>query len=184
MIMIPLLNFAHICVVVDDIENAGAFYESTLGATAHYDLVRCKNVGLAKGAGFLVNPETIELSVRFMRIPMVQLNLELIQFHTPADGELAVNQRAHDRGLRHICLRVKDVDTTFQYLKTCDGIRMINQSPEYRPSQLDAVSPDQVRIFGNGGDLAAYCRAAASVKFFYCIDPYGVQWEFYEDVKA
>src|SRR5207245_1654081 len=109
--------------------------------------------------------------------------LELMQYHSPKGSDVVPSFKTHDMGgPRHICLRVENVMEAFEHLKGCKGIRMINESADYRPSKLDDVLPRQFRLFdpqleANKEAKEKLARSASNTRFFYVIDPYGVQWE-------
>ncbi len=67
--MIEFDTLGHINIVVDNIEEATEFYKKLLCAVPIQDFPHLKNVGFAKSAGFLSNPEEVEVTVRFLRLP-------------------------------------------------------------------------------------------------------------------
>jgi len=38
-----------------------------------------------------------------------------------------------------------NIDEAFEHLKAIDGVRMINEAPEYRPFKIDYIRPDEFR---------------------------------------
>ena len=59
---------------------------------------------------------------------------------------------------------------------------MINESPDYKPYMLDKVSTQEVRLFDpqletNFQAKEQMCELVGRLRFFYFLDPYGVQWE-------
>lgn len=182
--MIKLKGLGHINIVVDDIHKATQFYQDSLGAIPVQEVPHFKNIGFAKAAGFLSKPDEVEVTIRFLALPCpTPIVLELMQYHFPKGKESVHYFRTNDRGgPRHICLRVENVVEAFEHLKGRKGVQMINQSAEYRPYQLDSITPQQFRFFdpqleGNKEEKENMCRIAGSITFFYFIDPYGVQWE-------
>lgn len=186
-----LRGFGHINIVVDDLKKATLFYEKSLGVVPIQEAPHFKNIGFAKAAGFLSHPDEVEVSIKFLALPFhPPVFLELMQYHSPqGDGPIRYAKTNDVGGPRHICLRVENVAEAFEHLKTCDGVQMINQSPDYRPYKLDNVTTRQVRFFDpqveeNATEKEKLCRMAGNLKFFYFIDPYGVQWEIEESPEA
>jgi methylmalonyl-CoA/ethylmalonyl-CoA epimerase len=182
--VMKLTSFGHINIVVDDIDKATQFYQGSLGAVPVQDIPHFKNIGFARAAGFLDNPREVDVSIRFLALPLpTPVFMELMHYHSPQGEDRVHAFKTNDRGgPRHICLRVENVADAFTHLTGCPGVRMINQSPEYRPHQLDSITPEQFRLFdpqleGNNEEKAKMCRNAGGITFFYFIDPYGVQWE-------
>jgi methylmalonyl-CoA/ethylmalonyl-CoA epimerase len=182
-----LQSFGHISIVVDDVDRATQFYGRSLGAVPVHEAPNFKNIGYAKGAGFLSNPGEVDVSIRFLSLPLAApLFLELMQYHAPVGRGPVRNFKTNDLGgPRHICLRVENADDAFQHLKGCPGVRMINESEDYKPHRLDPVSAQEVRLFdpqleANPQAKKQMCELVGKLKFFYFVDPYGVQWEIEE----
>ena len=182
--MIKLKGFGHINIVVDDINKATQFYQDSLGAIPVQEVPHFKNIGFAKAAGFLSNPAEVDVSIRFLALPSpTPIVLELMEYHSPKGQESVHYFKTNDRGgPRHICLRAENVVEAFEHLKGFKGVQMINKSAEYMPYKLDGITPQQFRFFdpqleANKDVKDKMCQSAASTTFFYCIDPYGVQWE-------
>lgn len=182
--MITFTGFGHINIVVDDIDKATAFYRESLGAIPVQEARHFKNLGFARAAGFLANPELVEVSIRFLALPVPDpLFLELMCYHAPKGSDGVPNFQTHDQGLRHISLRVENVAEAFEHVRQCPGMRLISESPDYRPYKLDEIRPEQFRLFDpqieeNPIRKEELARSASSTCFFYALDPYGVQWEF------
>ena len=70
-------DFAHINIVVDDIDEGIKYYEQLLEAKPIQIFREFSNIGFAKAAGFLEHPELVKLSIAFMEIPGTKLTLEL-----------------------------------------------------------------------------------------------------------
>ncbi len=182
-----LKSFGHISIVVDDVDRATQFYRESLGAVPVHEAAHFKNIGFAKGAGFLNNPGEVDVSIRFLTLPLAApVFLELMQYHAPVGNGHVRDAKTNDvGGPRHICLRVENADEAFEHLKGCPGVRMINGSPDYKPYKLDTVSAHQVRLFdpqleANPQAKEQMCELVGKLKFFYFVDPYGVQWEIEE----
>ena len=69
-------DFAHINIVVDDIDEGIKYYEQLLEAKPIQIFREFSNIGFAKAAGFLEHPELVKLSIAFMEIPGTKLTLE------------------------------------------------------------------------------------------------------------
>lgn len=182
--MIKLKSFGHINIVVDDTNTATQFYQNTLGATPVYEAPHFKNIGFAKAAGFLSNPSEVDVSIRFLALPFpTPIFLELMQYHSPKGKESVQHFKTNDMGgPRHICLRVENVAEAFEHVKGCKGAQMINQAAEYKPYKLESITPQQFRFFDPQLEASReakdhMCQEAGSIRFFYFLDPYGVQWE-------
>ena len=53
--------------VVTDLEEATRFYEALFGASVEQTFPHFKNVGFARSAGFLDDPESVDVSIRFLK---------------------------------------------------------------------------------------------------------------------
>ena len=79
-------SLGHINVVVPDLEEATRFYQTLFDASVEQTFPHFKNVGFARSAGFLEDPESVDVSIRFLKIPFGRsedLFLELFTFHSP-----------------------------------------------------------------------------------------------------
>ena len=76
-------DFAHINIVVDDIDEGIKYYEQLLEAKPIQIFREFSNIGFAKAAGFLEHPELVKLSIAFMEIPGTKLTLELMEYYEP-----------------------------------------------------------------------------------------------------
>jgi maltose O-acetyltransferase len=182
--MIKLKSFGHINVVVDDLDKATRFYQASLGAIPVQELAHFKNPGFARAAGFLANPAEVEVSIRFVALPLPSpILLELMQYHLPRGENTIRHFKTNDLGgPRHICIRVENVMEAFEHLKSFAEVRMIDGSTAYAPCKLDPIQPEDVRFFDPGmeANKEKICEIASTIKYFYCIDPYGIQWEIEE----
>ena len=182
--MIDFETLGHLNIVVDDIERATAFYVAAFGAVPVQDFPHFKNVGFAQSAGFLDKPESVEVTIRFLKLPTPEdLTLELMEYHHPAGVVCYQDKVAHGLGcVGHIALRVKNIDAAFEHLKTVEGVRMINESSAYRPFKIDAIKPHEFSFYDEGlekntSEKEKVCRIVGSIRYFYFLDPFGVQWE-------
>ncbi|MEL7036003.1 MAG: VOC family protein [Cyanobacteria bacterium J06592_8] len=182
--MIEYESLGHINIVVDNIEKATEFYEKALRAVPIQEFPHFKNLGFAKSAGFLDNPGEVEVSIKFLRIPTKEgLFLELMQYHNPTGVLFSTNKETNSLGcVGHITLRVKNIEESFNYLKTIDGVKMINESPEYQPFKIDDITPEQFKFYdiemeNSIEEKKKVCQTVGGIRYFYFLDPYGVQWE-------
>lgn len=183
--MIEFESLGHINIVVDDMERATAFYGQAFGAVPLQDFPHFRNVGFARSAGFMEKPEEVDVTIRFLRLPTPEgLILELMEYHQPPGLVCSQDKVAHGLGcVGHIALRVRNIDETFAHLRATEGIRMMHPSPDYQPFKIDAIEPDEFKFFDetleqNAAEKQNVCRIVGSIRYFYVIDPYGVQWEF------
>ena len=159
-----VVGISHLNVVVEDIEYATEFYGRTLGfVQAHNERGVMDYPGLtretfARDAGFLDGQ--VNVDIRFLIHPTAGLYLELMKYHAPVGSQEIIYRNTNDLGgIRHVAMEVSDADKVFDYLKQQPDVKMINDSPEYGPPEyLDPVK----------------------IKFFYWLDPWGVQWEMEE----
>jgi len=181
-------SLGHINVVVPDLEEATRFYQTLFGASVEQTFPHFKNVGFALSAGFLEDPESVDVSIRFLKIPFGRsedLFLELFTFHSPAGRQEVTPRKTNDvGGPRHVCLRVTNIDEVFAHVKSLDAMHLINDSPEYRPFFISPIKPRAIELPGAGPDTTgakeAICEIVKGIRFFYAIDRYGIEWEFEE----
>ena len=106
----PKINrISHIAIVVDDIDQALAFWRDALGLQLdHVEEV----------------PEQQSI-VAFL--PTGESEIELVQ---PTSDDTGVARYLHKRGpgMHHICFEVEDIQASLEQLKQ-KGIRLINESP-------------------------------------------------------
>lgn len=177
-------GLSHINIAVDDIDSAVEFYTMFLGAEPYQIFRDFKNIGFAKSAGFLDNPKDIQLAIAFLKIPGTDLTLELMQYNYPETTEnIAKNPVNTISGVKHIAIKVKDVAAIFKYVANIDGITMINDNPDYRPYKIDYITPDSFTFFDETQENDVKLKLEVSntignTYYFYCLDKYGVQWEF------
>jgi methylmalonyl-CoA/ethylmalonyl-CoA epimerase len=181
-------SLGHINVVVTDLEEATRFYEALFGATVEQTFPHLKNVGFARSAGFLDSPESVEVSIRFLKFSLKRsedLFLELFVFHRPPGRQEILPRKTNDvGGPRHVCLRVTKIDEVFAHVKSIAGVHLINESPEYRPYFISPITPRAIELPGADRDTAEAKEKISTIvkgiRFFYAIDRYGIEWEFEE----
>lgn len=159
-----VVGVSHLNVVVEDIEYATEFYGRTLGFEQAYnergimDYPAVTRETFARDAGFLDGK--VDVHIRFLKHPTAGIYLELMTYRHPLGSPDVIYRATNDMGgIRHVALEVSDAVRVFEYLKAQPGVRMINESPDYGPPE--ELTPVKIR-------------------FFYWLDPWGVQWEMEE----
>jgi len=181
--MIKYVGLGHICIIVDEIDKAADFYQRALGAVPIQEFPHFRNTGFAKAAGFLEEPEKVDVSIRFLLLPGTKICLELIQCHYPLGNKEVQFYGVYDMsGVRHICLKVTNIEEAFQYLKNMPEVKMVNQSVEYQPFKIDQITPADFRFFDQNLEVdleekKKVCQIVGNTRYFYFLDPYGIQWE-------
>ncbi len=186
--MFSFNSLGHINVVVPDLEEATRFYQTLFDASVEQTFPHFKNAGFARSAGFLEDPDSVDVSIRFLKIPFGHsegLLLELFKFHSPAGQQEIIPRKTNDvGGPRHVCLRVTNIDEVFAHVKSLDAVHLINDSPEYRPFFINSIKPRDIELPGTATSTAdtkeAICEIVRKIRFFYAIDRYGIEWEFEE----
>ena len=182
--MINFVSLGHICINVDNIDEATEFYKELFGAVPIQDFPNFKNKGFAKAAGFLNHPEKVEVTIRFIQLPTQGgIFLELMQYYVPVGKYVPNYKEAADRNLvAHIALRVTNIAESFEHIKTVKGVRLITDSVDYRPFKIDDISPSEFYFFddkleNNEEEKKKVCSTIRNIRYFYFVDKYGVQWE-------
>jgi catechol 2,3-dioxygenase-like lactoylglutathione lyase family enzyme len=159
-----VVGISHLNIVVEDIEYATEFYRRTLGfVQAHnvrgvMDYKGLTRETFARDAGFLDGK--VNVDIRFLKHPSTGLYIELMKYYSPVGSQDVVYRNTNDLGgIRHVALEVSNAEKVFYYLKQQPDVKMINESEQYGPPE--ELSP-------------------VTIKFFYWLDPWGVQWEMEE----
>jgi len=157
-------GISHLNIIVEDIEYATEFYGRTLGfVQGHNERGVMDYPGLtrdtfARDAGFLDG--VVNVDIRFLKHPTAGLYIELMKYHAPIGSQEIIYRNTNDfGGIRHVALEVSDAEKVFYFLKQQPDVKMINESPQYGP-------PEEL--------------TPVTIKFFYWLDPWGVQWEMEE----
>jgi catechol 2,3-dioxygenase-like lactoylglutathione lyase family enzyme len=160
---------SHLNVVVDDIEVATEFYRTVLGFeqasndVGPMDYPRVDLASFARDAGF--DDGRVDLDIRFLKHPEVGLYLELFTYHHPKGDQNVQRKRTNDMGgLRHVALEVPDAVAAHAFIR----------------AQQQAYASRGLRIEILGQDHVPEELTPFPYKFFYWIDPWGVQWEMEE----
>lgn len=177
-------GLSHVCIFVDDVEEAVAYYERILGAVPNQLIPHWKNKGFFEAGGFIEEAEDAEVSIGFMNVPGTRLTLELMCYHKPEGRKEPVVFAANDiSGARHVALKITNIEEAFEYIKAQPDVTMINTTDKYRVYQISKTEPSDFRFYDEAKeqDAAAKKEAAdilSNTKYFYFIDKYGLQWEF------
>lgn len=157
---------SHFNVVVDDIEIATEFYHTVLGfepAVNDDGPMNYPGVDLAsfaRDAGF--EDGKVNLDIRLLRHPQMGIYLELMTYHYPK-GDQTIHRRGTNDlgGIRHVAIEVPDAVAAHEFVQ----------------SQQQAYAKRGLIIDILGNDHVPEELAPFPIKFFYWIDPWGVQWE-------
>lgn len=79
-------SLGHINIVVPDIEEATRFYQALFDTSVEQTFSHFKNSGFGRSAGFLEDPESVDVSIRFLKLPFGRsedLFVELFTFSRP-----------------------------------------------------------------------------------------------------
>ncbi len=157
---------SHVNIVVDDLDVATEFYATVLGfeqaanAAGPMDYPGVDLASFARNAG--LDDGRISLDIRFLRHPAVGLYMELFTYRHPKGDQTIHRRRTNDvGGIRHVALEVPDAVAAHAF------IRMQKQAYESHGLHIDILGEDHVPE-----EITPY-----PYKFFYWIDPWGVQWE-------
>jgi catechol 2,3-dioxygenase-like lactoylglutathione lyase family enzyme len=157
---------SHVNIVVDDLGVATEFYRTVLGferatnADGPMDYPGVDLASFARNAG--LDDGRISLDIRFLRHPEIGLYLELFTYHHPRGDQTVHRRNTNDvGGIRHVALEVPDAVAAHAF------IRAQQQAYESRGLHIDLLGQDHIPE-----EISPY-----PYKFFYWIDPWGVQWE-------
>ncbi len=185
--MINLKTLGHINIVVEEINEATEFYKQLFGAIPFQNFPHFKNEGFAKSAGFLDNPEEIDVTIRFLKLPTQDnIVIELMEYHNPCGNSIKNIKKVNDRNLvGHIALKVDNIEEAFEHVKMVQGTRIINKSPNYKPYKIDSIDVSDFHFYDKNleedrDEKKKVCDIIENINFFYFIDKYGIQWELEE----
>ena len=160
---------SHLNVVVDDIEEASEFYRTVLGfepafnAEGPMDYREVDLASFARDAGF--DDGRVKVDVLFLRHPAIGVYLELFKYHYPKGDQTIHRRQTNDLGgIRHVAVAVPDAVAAHAFIR----------------SQKQAYAERGLRISILGEDHIPEELTPFPYKFFYWIDPWGVQWEMEE----
>ena len=130
------------------------------------------------------NPQDISLHLAFLEIPSTGLTLELMQYINPETKKSIIRNDVNMiSGVRHVALEVKNIDEAFNYVSSLDGVSLINPSDDYLPYKIDSIKESEFQFFDkvleqNTEKKQNVCNIIGNTRYFYFLDPYGVQWVF------
>ena len=179
-----IIGLSHICIFVDDMERAVAYYRDLLGVQPDHCLSHWRNEGFFKAGGFVDEAADGDVSIAFVNVPGTKLTLELMQYHYPKGRTEPVIFAANDvSGARHVALKITNIDQAFLHVKSMPDTKLINQTEAYRVFQISETAPEEVHFFDQ--DIrekdernVETAKILSQVRYFYFIDKYGLQWEF------
>ncbi|HEY3727701.1 MAG TPA: VOC family protein [Solirubrobacteraceae bacterium] len=157
---------SHLNIVVADIEVATEFYGTVLGferaanADGAMDYPGVDLASFARDAGF--DDGRVSLDVRFLKHPEVGVYMELFTYRHPAGDQTIHHRKTNDLGgIRHVAVEVPDAVAAYTF------IRSQQQAYGKRGLHIEIVGQDHIPE-----EITPF-----PYKFFYWIDPWGVQWE-------
>ena len=101
-------GLSHVCIFVDDVEQAFDYYARILGAVPVQLIPHWKNKGFFQAGGFIDEAERGDVSIGFMSVPGTRLTIELMCYHYPAGRKEPLFFKANDvSGVRHVALKVE-----------------------------------------------------------------------------
>lgn len=179
-----IVGLSHICIFVDDMEQAVDYYRALLGVQPDHCLSHWRNEGFFQAGGFVDEAADGEVSIAFVNVPGTKLTLELMQYHHPKGRTEPVVFAANDvSGARHVALKVTNIEAAFAHIQAMPDTRLINETEAYRVYAISQTQPSEVRFFDQApGETdernAQTAKILSQVSYFYFIDRYGLQWEF------
>lgn len=75
-----IVGLSHICIFVDDMEQAVDYYRDLLGVQPDHCLPHWKNQGFFKAGGFVDEAADGDVSIAFVNVPGTKLTLELMHW--------------------------------------------------------------------------------------------------------
>lgn len=182
--MINFTGLSHINIVVNNINEGIKYYKKIFSATPLQELANFKNIGFAKSAWLIKNPETVNASIVFLQIPNTNIAIELMEYHSPA----RINEKKTDDSTQqignvgHIALKVNNIEEAFLYLKSCNDVTLISNNPQYKPYKIDTITPNEFKFFDSTLEQNKQAKQrvrniVSQIKYFYFVDKYGIQWE-------
>lgn len=179
-----IVGLSHICIFVDNMEQAVDYYRALLGVQPDHCLSHWRNEGFFQAGGFVNEAADGEVSIAFVNVPGTKLTLELMQYHHPKGRTEPVVFAANDvSGARHVALKVTNIEAAFAHIQAMPDTRLINETEAYRVYVISQTQPSEVRFFDQApgetdGRNVQTAKILSQVRYFYFIDRYGLQWEF------
>jgi len=124
----------HLNIVVSDLERSVKFYTEVLGFektnTVHLEGDWIDSIVGLKG---------VDADVAFIVAPAGEPKIELLCYNSPIGDSLPANSLANTIGLRHIALRVDDIQASSKKLKDA-GVKLLSE-PIAVPTSVVAQNP-------------------------------------------
>lgn len=190
-------ELAHLHIIVPDLDDAADFYRNVMGfieMQSHHSLV---NRGLGTYYGFEEIWDRLNVSLRFLFLPDV-VTIKLIKIRVSGYGGDAslpaatdsVNHMYGSIGSGPVSLVCSDLDATYEALSTyaADYSSRHKITLLSKPVFLSPLLPSQTgatehsMLHGNQAALDALAELFPERAKFQMIDPFGVRWEFNNDV--
>jgi catechol 2,3-dioxygenase-like lactoylglutathione lyase family enzyme len=197
---IGCLGLAHLHVIVDDLDYASEFYRTVMDFLEFQSHENLSNPGLARYYGWSGNPDDFRVSLRFLAWPGI-LTLKLVRVRIKNDYKsptlppvsidpLPPRDVYAGNGLGPVSVRAKDLDATFNFLASYAQ----DFSAKYRitivsePTFLSPLRPGEIGatkdsvLYQQTAILNTLAKTFPQRAKFQMIDPFGVRWEFNNDV--
>jgi catechol 2,3-dioxygenase-like lactoylglutathione lyase family enzyme len=124
----------HLNIVVSDLDRSVEFYTEVLGFekinTVHLE---------GEWIDSIVGLKGVNADVAFIIAPEGEPKIELLCYKTPIGDSIPANSLANTIGLRHIALRVDNIQEAAQQLKNA-GVKLLSE-PIAVPATLAAQNP-------------------------------------------
>ncbi|HJO93555.1 MAG TPA: VOC family protein [Victivallales bacterium] len=178
---INFIKLSHINIIVDDIENGANYYKKLFNAEENIEFPHFKNTGFSKSAGFMLKPNQVDVTIRFLSIPSANITLELMQYFNPIGINSKKEKKTNDIGFGHISLNISNIEEAFEYICKND-IKLISSDSNYCPFKIDDITNDEFYFFDNKLENSVtekdkLRKLISNTRYFYFIDKYGIQWE-------
>ena len=142
-----IIGLSHICIFVDDMEQAVDYYRDLLGVQPDHCLSHWRNEGFFKAGGFVEEAAEGDVSIAFVNVPGTKLTLELMQYHYPKGRTEPVTFAANDvSGARHVALKVTNIEAAFAHIQAMPDTRLINETEAYKVYQISETQPSDVHF--------------------------------------
>lgn len=178
------IGLSHVCIIVDNLNEAIEHYQRILGAIPEQCIPHWKNEGFFQAAGFVQEAAESEISIAFLSLPGTMFTIELMEYHYPQGRKGPILFAANDvSGARHVALKVTNIDEAFEHIKAQADVQLINPTEEYRVYQISHTAPQDFYYYNSAKENDEQAKQVAAdilgqIKYFYFIDKYGLQWEF------
>ena len=124
----------HINIVVSDLERSVKFYTEVLGFE-HVNTVHLEGDWIDS----IVGLNGVNADVAFIVAPEGEPKIELLCYKSPMGDSIPANSSGNTVGLRHIALRVDDIQASAQKLKDA-GVKLLSE-PIMVPASLAPQNP-------------------------------------------